>query len=88
MNQLWRNQLLALSVQQDDRQPYEHVSFSVIKHPRNQHLDSTLTAYRHLVADNPDFSVLTSADVLAAAANIGDAALAEWIAWYRGLYNL
>lgn len=88
MNQLWRNQLLALSVQADERQPYEHVSFSVVKHPRNPHLDPTLTAYRHLVADNPEFSVFNSADVLAAADNIGDAALAEWIAWYRRLYNL
>lgn len=41
-----------------------------------------------LVAGNPDFSVFTSADVLAAAANVGDAALGEWIVWYKGLYNL
>jgi hypothetical protein len=88
MNQLWRNQLLALSVEQDDRQPYKHVSFSVVKHPRNGHLDGTLDTYKNLIADNPKFSVFTSADVIAAASEHEDTELAEWVEWYCDLYDL
>lgn len=88
MNQLWRNQLLALGIEQDGRQPYQHVSFSVVKHPGNTHLDDTLAAYQDLITHNPKFSVLTSADVIAAAASLNDADLDEWIVWYRELYNL
>jgi hypothetical protein len=88
MNQLWRNQLLALSIQQDQRQPFKHVSFSVVKHPGNHHLDATLAAYKRLIADNGSFSAFTSADVLAATAGVGDVALAKWVTWYRELYNL
>jgi len=88
MNQLWRNQLLALSIEQDERQPYKHVAFSVVKHPGNTSLDTTLDAYQELIASNPKFSVFTSADVIAAASAINDAQLDEWIAWYKSLYNL
>ena len=88
LNQLWRNQLLALSIEQDERQPYKRVSFSVAKHPRNPHLDESLAAYRNLIANNPKFSVLTSADVIAAAVTLNDTRLDKWIAWYQELYNL
>jgi hypothetical protein len=88
MNQLWRNQLLALSIEQDNRQPYQHVSFSVVKHPRNTHLDKSLGAYRDLIANNPKFSVFTSADVIHAAAMFADASLDQWIGWYPALYDL
>lgn len=87
LNQLWRNQLLALSVEQDDRQSYEHASFSVVKHPRNTALDGSLDEYQTLIAHNPKFSAFTSADVLQAAERLGDAALHDWINWYRDLYN-
>ena len=86
--QLWRNQLLGLSIEQDERQPYEHVAFSVVKHPENTSLDATLDAYQELIAYNPKFSVFTSADVIAAASAINDAQLDEWIVWYKTLYNL
>jgi hypothetical protein len=88
MNQLWRNQLLGLSIEQDARQPYRHVSFSVVKHPGNTALDRSLAAYRGLIADSPKFSVLTSAGIIAAAATLNDAELDQWIAWYKDLYNL
>lgn len=88
LNQLWRNQLLALSVEQDTRLPYQHVSFSVVRHPGNTALDASLAAYQRLIGDNAKFSTFTSADVLAVAARIKDAALDEWIGWYRGLYGL
>jgi hypothetical protein len=88
LNQLWRNQLLALSVEQDEHQPYRHVTFSVVKHPRNKALDKSLTMYMNLVADNPKFSVFTSKNVLDAAAGLQDPELDRWIAWYRELYAL
>ena len=87
MNQLWRNQLLALAIEQDERQPYRQVTFSVVRHPENRALDKTLAEYQQLIARHPKFTSFTSADVLAAAAGIDDE-LQRWISWYRGLYNL
>jgi len=88
MNQLWRNQLLALSIEQDERQPYQHVTFSVVKHPGNTSLNSTLEAYRGLIADNPKFTTFTSADVITAVSALHDPQLDEWVAWYKALYDL
>jgi hypothetical protein len=88
LNQLWRNQLLGLSIEQDDRQPYLQVTFSVVKHPRNTHLDPSLADYQNLIASNPKFTVFTSADVIDAAAALSDPELDQWIAWYRNLYAL
>jgi len=88
LNQLWRNQLLALSIEQDARQPYKQASFSVVKHPGNTALDKFLAAYQNLIAGHPKFSVFTSADVIAAATTLNDSGLNKWIAWYRALYKL
>jgi len=88
MNQLWRNQLLGLSIEQDKRQPYQHVTFSVVKHPRNSALNKTLKRYQHLIANNPKFSILTSADLINAATVVNDPELNQWIEWYRDLYAL
>jgi len=67
MNQLWRNQLLAVALEHDEGQPYEHASFSVVKHPANPHLDESLGAFRELIANNPKFFVFNLDDVLRAA---------------------
>lgn len=88
MNQLWRNQLLALAIEQDSEQPYKRVTFSVVKHPANTYLDATLDAYRHLIAASPRFSVFTSIDVIDAARATADETLQSWIDWYRDLYRL
>jgi hypothetical protein len=88
MNQLWRNQLLALSIEEDERQPYQQVTFSVVKHPRNTALDTSLAEYRALIGDNSKFSVFTSEDVISAASPREDAALNQWVAWYRDLYAI
>jgi len=87
MNQLWRNQLLALSLEDRD-QPYKHVCFSVVKHPGNSYLDKTITEYKDLTANNAKFSVFTSSVVIDAAIGLHDSELDKWIAWYRELYNL
>jgi len=88
MNQLWRNQLLALAIEQDSTLPYKHAYFSVVKHPENSYLDKTITEYKALTANNAKFSVFTSADVIDTAIGLHDLKLDEWIAWYRELYNL
>jgi len=88
LNQLWRNQLLGLGIEGDERQPYRHVTFSVVKHPANTQLDASLDAYKNLIAYNPKFSVFTSQDVIDAAVRFADADLDAWIHWYKGLYNL
>lgn len=88
MNQLWRNQLLGLSIEQDGRQPYKHVTFSVVKHPHNTALNKTITEYKALINNNPKFSVFTSADFIDATAAVNDPDLDLWIKWYRELYAL
>lgn len=88
MNQLWRNQLLALAIEQDERQPFAQVTFSVVRHPRNTSLDQTIADYKTLIGDNPKFFAFTSEDVISAAAELADATLEEWIGWYRGLYDV
>lgn len=88
MNQLWRNQLLALSIEQDERQPYKHVTFSVVKHPKNTALNQTLRTYQELIAGNPKFSIFTSAEVIEAASSLQDGELNQWATWYKSLYNL
>jgi len=88
MNQLWRNLLLALALEQDESQPYVHTYFSVVKHPANPHLDNTLQSFKKLIDNNPRFSVFNSDDVLGAADLVQDKSLNEWAKWYRDLYNL
>ena len=88
MNQLWRNQLLALAIEQDELQPYEHAHVSVVRHPGNTSLDATLADYAELIGNNPRFSTFTSADVIDATNQHGDDALRSWVAWYKDLYAL
>jgi hypothetical protein len=88
INQLWRNQLLALAIERDEEQLYQHVAFSVVKHPGNDHLDKSLAEYRQLIANNPRFSVFTSSDVVEATSTLNDPELDTWITWYRDLYAL
>jgi hypothetical protein len=86
-NQLWRNQLLALRLE-DHAWPYKHVFFSVVRHPLNTSLDKTINDYKKLTADNSKFSVFTSKDVIKAAESLDDSKLNMWATWYRELYNL
>ncbi len=87
-NQLWRNQLLALAIEQDERQPYKHVHFSVLKHPGNNHLDKSLSAYENLIDNNSKFSTLTSSEVIDAATQVNDVPIDKWILWYKDLYMI
>ena len=86
MNQLWRNQLMALAIEQDERQPYVHASFSVVKHPGNKYLDERLEQYGDLIGHDSKFSMFNATDVLRAVEAIQDQGLADWVQWYRELY--
>jgi len=86
LNQLWRNLLLALALEQNESQPYVHAYFSVVKHPANPHLQDSLASFKTLIADNPKFSVFTSEDVLRTAGMIQDQEVKKWTQWYRNLY--
>lgn len=88
MNQLWRNQLLGLGIEQDERQPYRQVTFSVVRHPRNIVLNKTLEEYQALIDDNPKFTTFTSTEVIAAAEAMADKDLQAWTKWYRELYDV
>ena len=88
MNQLWRNQLLGLAIERDEKRPFKHSTFSVVRHAGNTSLDRTLNQYKNLIGDDPRFSVLTSEEVVRAAETYGAASLREWTSWYRGLYRV
>lgn len=87
-NQLWRNQLLALAIEQDERQSYKHVHFSVVKHPRNTALDATIDAYSELIGWNSKFTTFTSTELVDLADGVSDHSLKAWIKWYRDLYAI
>lgn len=86
MNQLWRNQLLAFSLEQKGK--FRHIYFSVVHHPENEALEESLNRYKNLVDENPKFTVLTSKDIIKAAEEHPDSYLSQWISWYKDLYKV
>ena len=82
MNQLWRNQLLAMALEKEGI--YKNVYFSVVHHPENYFLDKSMFEYAKLTDYSPKFNSFTS-DQLIDAASIDDR-LKEWVAWYREVY--
>jgi hypothetical protein len=86
MNQLWRNMLLALAVENSPGSPYAGVHFSVVHHPGNAALEPSMTAFRELLGDQDRFSSFTSDCIVTAAAELP--ALRDWAAWYKGLYRV
>ncbi len=86
LNQLWRNQLMGLALEQAGK--YKHVYFSVVKHPGNKALDNSINEYKKMINNNQKFSVLESTDVLNAVQPINDVYLQTWSNWYKDLYNV
>lgn len=87
MNQLWRNQLLALALEnKPNPYGYKHVCFSVVKHPDNPSLDKSIEKYKKLTNNSPKFSVFTSLDLIRAAQDFVD--LKDWISWYKRVYHI
>ena len=87
-NQLWRNYLLALAIEnsQSPNWPYRRVCFSVVYHPKNQALEPTLASFQAIIGDHNRFSHFPSNALLEAAKAIDDPAIAEWVSWYEELY--
>lgn len=82
MNQLWRNQLLALALEKQGT--YKKVYFSVVLHPENTFLNDTMQHYEELTNHSSKFSYFTS-DKLVEAATI-DHTLKDWVNWYKEMY--
>lgn len=82
MNQLWRNQLLAIALEKSGA--YKSVSFSVVHHPDNHFLDSSMKEFTILTNNSPKFNSFTSDKLIMAAAI--DHNLKEWIQWYYQVY--
>lgn len=88
MNQLWRNQMLALVLEEDENNDFKNVCFSVVHHPDNPSLKKTIDEYKKLIDNNPKFSTFTSKDVIKIASTIEDEGIEEWVEWYKGLYRV
>jgi hypothetical protein len=86
MNQLWRNQLLGLAIQNSDKLPYKNVFFSVVRHPKNHYLDHTMKQYEQLINNNEKFSTFSSKDIIDSAKKLNDNRIMNWIDWYENLY--
>jgi len=85
-NQLWRNQLLGFAIEQNEKQPYKEVSFSVVHHPNNTHLNKSMEQYKELIGNNSKFFSFTSKEVIDSASKIKDKELEKWVDWYKELY--
>lgn len=90
MNQLWRNQLLGLSIEklQLPDLPFKKTFLSVVIHPDNEALMPTILKYTELVNHSDRFSYFTSDKLVKAAKSSNDPFRRDWAAWYEGLYYL
>jgi hypothetical protein len=88
MNQLWRNQLLGFAVEDDKKNNFKNVSFSVVHHPDNHALDKSMSEYKTLIDNNSKFSSFSSQDVIQKALTVKDKEIEDWVAWYKELYNV
>lgn len=82
MNQLWRNQMLALALEKEGL--YHNVTISVVHHPDNRFLKKTMDEYSELTGHSPKFNSFTS-NKLIESAKIDDG-LKDWIKWYTEYY--
>lgn len=84
VNQLWRNQLLGLGLEQQCK--FKHVFFSVVKHPDNNAINEVLSKYQWLISNDIRFNWFPSCEMIYAAEAMNNEALDAWAAWYRDLY--
>jgi hypothetical protein len=86
MNQLWRNQLLGLAL--ENAGIYAHVYFSVFKHPGNTALNKTIGHYKTLINDSPKLFDFDSKEVVDAVRSLHDHELKKWVDGYSDLYDI
>lgn len=87
-NQLWRNMLLALAVEDAPGSLYSGVHFSVVHHPDNRALEASMVDFKKLLGCSDRFSSFTSAQIVNNAAIASAPRLREWAAWYKELYRV
>ena len=80
MNQLWRNQMLALELEK--RAVFADVFFSVVTHPENTFLDKTMNEYCELTKNTHKFFDFKSDALVNAAVKY----LPAWTSWYKKVY--
>jgi hypothetical protein len=85
-NQLWRNQLMAYSVQKNGL--FKNVHFSVVHHPDNHDLQKTIDNYTDMLLDKSLFSVFTSKQILDNCTKVENKEIREWVRWYSDLYRI
>lgn len=88
MNQLWRNQLLAISLEKSTsaKWPYKNVYFSVVYHPKNDSLKPSIIEFQKLIGFSDRFFTFTSDKLVNRAKDLNDPAISEWVRWYQELY--
>ena len=86
MNQLWRNMLLALAIEDSSDWPYKRVFFSVCHHPKNHALQESMDAFSALLGDPTRFASFTSEPLIERAKSTDSQSLRTWADWYSDLY--
>ncbi len=86
LNQLWRNQLLAIAIENSPDWPYKKVFFSVVYHPKNTALAASMDAFMALTGNSGRFTSFTSDGLVEKAESCNSTALRDWAAWYNDLY--
>ncbi len=86
LNQLWRNQLLAIAIENSDSWPFKKVFFSVVHHPKNLALQPSMQAFSALTGNSGRFFSFTSDSLIEAAKASAIPELQTWAAWYTDLY--
>ena len=90
LNQLWRNQLLGLVIENSTsgNWPFKHVYFSVVHHPQNHALNKSMNLYRKMIGYNDRFFSFTSDLLINRAKQLNFIPWKDWLAWYEDFYYL
>lgn len=90
LNQLWRNQLLALAIENSASKnwPFKKVYFSVVHHPKNYALQASMDLYRKLIGLGDRFSSFTSDMVINSAKRLHFSPWEGWLSWFEELYYI
>jgi len=86
LNQLWRNQLLAIAIENSKDWPYKRVFFSVVHHPKNHALQKSMDYFSQLIGNKDRFFSFTPEPLIEQAKQAEESALQEWADWYTKLY--
>ena len=88
LNQLWRNLLLATSIESSNSPNwrFEKVYFSVVYHPINKSLIPSIQEFQKLINYSDRFFAFSSDKLINRAMEIDNPELSEWLDWYKDLY--